>query len=284
MKLLILVFCLGSICSTASAQTRTFVGSTPAHAVVRTFLGISATDSIDFIRWKLIMHKAEYEISCQYGLSKPNTPGFSNEQRVQWKGKVTEKDHVYSLTRANTVLHLMAVNDNLLHLLDQSRQMLVGNGGYSFVLNNTSPSSSKVFALTARPNRQPYPLVFEGRTPCQELSAFLGLNKSDACFKLKWYILLFVDSLTGKPSYYLKGGIAYRQETMDKGSWQVKTEPNGRIIYELTPNKGSYTLRLLKGDDNILFFIRPDGSLLVGNEDFSYTLNRREKQYPRQAP
>jgi hypothetical protein len=40
------------------------------------------------------------------------------------------------------------------------------------------------------------------------------------------------------------------------------------------------SLNLLKGDDNILF-VDADGRLLVGNEDFSYTLNRREEEYHR---
>ncbi len=47
----------------------------------------------------------------------------------------------------------------------------------------------------------------------------------------------------------------------------------------MTPDKQAYSLYLLKGDDNILFFVDPNGRLLVGNEDFSYTLNRRKEEY-----
>lgn len=31
----------------------------------------------------------------------------------------------------------------------------------------------------------------------------------------------------------------------------------------------------MKGDDNVLFFLDKDRNLLVGNSDFSYTLNRK---------
>ncbi|MBD0280018.1 MAG: hypothetical protein ICV81_18940 [Flavisolibacter sp.] len=97
---------------------------------------------------------------------------------------------------------------------------------------------------------------------------------------MKWYFLFYTDSVTGKPSYFLMGGMGYRKETMAKGKWQIVTKPNGRIIYRVYFDKWVRSLDLLKGDDNILFFIDAGGRLLVGNEDFSYTLNRRKEEYP----
>ena len=260
----------------ASAQTGTYVGSTPAHRVVRAFLGISAHDSIDFIKWKLVMEKNGYELSCQYGLGKAGTDGFTNPQQVQVKGIVKAHKTVYTLHQGAAMLNLLVVNDNLLHLLDEAQHMLVGNGGFSYVLNNTNPVPSAVFTIAASPNRQPYPLEFDGRTPCAELSKLHKLNRGPDCNKLKWYFRLYLDSVTGKPVFFMKGSIAYNNEALARGSWQVKTLPNGRIMYELTPFNKAFTLQLLKGDENILFFVRPDGSLPVGNKDFSYTLNRRQ--------
>lgn len=266
-------------CAQAS-KTVIFVGSTPAHDVVRDFFGISKTDSIDFIRWKVTMNKDNYELSCQYGISKGGTPGFINEKSIQHTGTVSKRNHIYTLHQSKQALHLLQVNGNLLHLLNNDEQMLVGNGGYSYVLNNANPVvTDDDFNISPTQNRQSYPIVFEGRTPCQELSTILKLNKGLNCNKLKWYFLLYVDSLTGTPSYYLEGGMGYRKETMKRGKWQIDTLKNGRIIYQITPDTKAYTLNLLKGDDNILFFIRPDGTLLVGNENFSYTLNRRQKEY-----
>ena len=175
---------------------------------------------------------------------------------------------------------MLEVNASLLHLLDQRNSLLVGNGGYSYALNTTDPVKTDQFNIRPTPNSTAYPLVFEGRTPCQELSALLGLHKSAACNKMKWYIIFYADSLTGKPSYYLKGGIGYRKETMERGKWTIKTGKDGRIIYQVNPEKGKQSLYLLKGDDNILFFTDPNGRLLVGDEHFSYTLNRRKEEYP----
>jgi hypothetical protein len=258
-----------------------FVGSTPPHSVLRSFFEVSPTDSIDFIRYQLSVNELNYELKCQYGISKPATPGFVNEKQVHFSGDITKEKNIITLHRDKKILKLLEVNENLLHLLDHNNNMLIGNGGYSFVLNNKKPVESNAFTITAKATAKSYPLVFEGRTPCQELSSLLKLDKTEACDKMKWYIIFYADSLTGKPTYYLNGGTDYRKETMGRGKWSIQTLKDGRIVYQLKPDDKNYTLNLLKGDDNILFFIRPDGRLLVGNENFSYTLNRRNKEYER---
>ncbi len=233
------------------------------------------------MRWKLSVNKDSYELTCKYGISKGGTPGFIDEKVVHGAGKLTKERHIYTLHRNNQTLELLEINENLLHLADHHSNMLVGNGGYSFVLNNDRPKATQSFTIAPSPNKQAYPLVFEGRTPCQGLSHLLDPNKQDACLKMKWYVLLYADPITQKPTYYLEGGSGYRKETMDKGTWSIQTLSNGRIIYQLKPDNKDHVISLLKGDDNILFFVRPDGSLLVGNEDFSYTLNRRSREYDR---
>lgn len=277
--LYLLCFLLIGIGCSATAQT--YVGSTPAHATVREFLQISATDSIDFIRWKLELKPEKFTLQCQYGLSKPSTNGFSNEQRVAFEGKLTRSETGYQLTHHNKQLAIAELNANVLHLLDSSNGMLIGNGGYSYALNNASPVPTNEVHVRARPTNVSSPLVFEGRTPCNQIPGLLGITKSDACIKIKWYFQLHSDSLTGKPTYFQLAGNGYRKEHMARGTWQISTEPDGRIVYLLSFDQWSQPLRLLKGDDNILFFAGADGLPLVGNEDFSYTLNRRKAPYPR---
>lgn len=264
------------------AQERTFVGSTPAHNGVREFLQISLIDSIDFIRWKLEVGPGKFKLHCRYGLAKPGTPGFSNEQSVAFEGQLTAAKHYYYyLQHKGRRVSILEVNANVLHFLDQNNTMLTGNGGYSYALNSTSPIESNAVYIQSKHTVIESPLVYEGRTPCSDLPELLGLKKSPACNKMKWYFLFYTDSLTGKPSYFLMGGMGYRKETMAKGSWQIVTDQNGRIVYQLHSDKWTHPLSLLKGDDNILFFTDPAGRLLVGNEDFSYTLNKRKEEYSR---
>jgi hypothetical protein len=268
------------VCFVAGANVRTYVGSTPAHDEIRNFLQISLTDSIDFIRWKLEIGTGIFQLQCRYGLAKPGTPGFSNEQRMAFEGQLSKSKNSYHLNHKGKGISILEVNTNVLHFLDANNRMLIGNGGYSYALNSTRPVEADGVNIRSVQTSIKSPLVFEGRTPCRELPALLGLNKSEACNKMKWYFLFYTDTVTGKPSYFFMGGMGYRKETMARGKWQIVTEENGRIIYRVYFDKWVRSLDLLKGDDNILFFIDADGRLLVGNEDFSYTLNRRKEEYP----
>ena len=70
------------LASCASSKETNYTASTPADPLVRIFLGISQTDSIDFIRWKLTLSEKKYSLECSYGISKPNTNGFYDEKKL----------------------------------------------------------------------------------------------------------------------------------------------------------------------------------------------------------
>lgn len=119
--------------------------------------------------------------------------------------------------------------------------------------------------------------VFDGRTPCNVLSEYLNERPRPDCIKIKWRLTLFVDSISGKPSRYELIGLTYKREKPRVGSWQILAGTNvdaAAVVFELSENERS-PLLLQKGDENILFFLDKDRKLLVGNSDFSYTLNRK---------
>ena len=66
------------IVSCASGKVNIYTGSTPADTVIRSFLGIPLSDSVDFIRWKLILRDNRYQLQGNYGIGKANTNGFIN--------------------------------------------------------------------------------------------------------------------------------------------------------------------------------------------------------------
>jgi hypothetical protein len=63
-----------------------------------------------------------------------------------------------------------------------------------------------------------------------------------------------------------------------EGNWTIvrgtETDPNA-IVYRLFATTTEAALHLLKGDDNVLFFLNQNLEPLVGHREFSYTLNRR---------
>ena len=72
------------------------------------------------------------------------------------------------------------------------------------------------------------------------------------------------------------GGLVWRNPPKT-GKWSIvkgtKGDPDAEV-YQLDTDDQNGFLSFLKVDDNILFFLDKDRELLVGNEHFSYTLNR----------
>lgn len=257
-----------------------YVGCTPVESTVRKFFGISLTDSIDFMRWKLKLQYDTYNMTVEYGLCKNGTPGFTNGKQVVLTGKLKREGNHIDLINQNKTLSILSINQNLLHLLDEKQNPLIGNGGYSYGLSNIRIVKTDQISIPKKEYALNDYQVYEGRTPCQELSRISGMNKGPECNKMKWYLILYTDPKTHQPSYYLKGGRQYRKDTMDKGKWNISRGKDGRTIYTLSPEKEPWSFYLVQVDNNILVFTDKEGNLLVGNEDFSYTLNKREDEHP----
>jgi hypothetical protein len=274
------IILLASVLFCSPYKDSEFTGSTPVEATVRKFFGISLTDSIDFMRWKLKLRHDSYHLAVEYGLAKNGTPGFSNRKEIILDGKLRREGNYYYLVNQNKTLSIQSINANLLHILDEKKSMLIGNGGFSYGLSNIHPvKTDQVEALVTKPEINKVQ-VYEGRTPCQELSAAVGINKGPECNKMKWYMILYADPVTHQPSYYLKGGRSFPREKMEHGKWKISQGRDGRTIYTLNPDKQPYSFNLVQVSENILVFTDKEGNLLPGNEDFSYILNRKPDEHP----
>jgi hypothetical protein len=115
-------------------------------------------------------------------------------------------------------------------------------------------------------------MVFVGRTPC----GVPGIIEPGAlCYKLKWKILLYGSAKENKATGYKVFGTPWRKEGGRNGNWQIINSKNGRIVYQLNDDTGKGFLYLLKVDENILLFTDASGKILTGDEDFSFTLNKK---------
>jgi hypothetical protein len=121
--------------------------------------------------------------------------------------------------------------------------------------------------------------IFEGRTPCFEISRQLGTNLPPDCDHLKWQLIFFRDTLTLKPTTYILTTEMFEGRPL-KGKWKItrrtKTDPTA-TIYVLETNLPGKSIYLLKGDENVLFILDENRKFRKGNQDFSYTLNRVHK-------
>lgn len=123
--------------------------------------------------------------------------------------------------------------------------------------------------------------IFEGRGACQELAKELGISVSPDCFKTKWSLTLYQDPATQQPTIYDLEGTFYRANPR-KGTWQIikgtQADPQA-TVFQLNSDKPNETIYLLKGDDNVLFFLDKNKNFLVGTEFCSYTLNRAVRKH-----
>ena len=262
--------------SCANGKETTYTGSTPAGPLVRSFLGIPLRDSVDFIRWQLVLDNNSYKLHCNYGIGKPNTNGFINGGKtIELTGAWNKEKIDYQVYNGNKILKLAELNTDLLHVMDESNNLLVGNGGWSYTLNNVKPLNTDEINITGLPAVIKDSLAFEGRTPCNVPGI---IPAGTECYKLKWYIVLYAGSTNRQAGTYRVYGTKWRQQGGRTGNWQIKNGKKGSVIYQLNDDKGKGFIYLLKVDEHILLFTDADEKLLVGDEDFSYTMNSIVKQ------
>ena len=167
------------------------------------------------------------------------------------------------------------INRNLLHLLDTDNNLLSGNGGWSYTLNNIAPVVTDNINFIAQQSVLKDSVTFEGRTPCGVPGV---ISENTLCYKLKWLIILYAKAVELDQGTYKISGTAYRKNGGKTGIWKSVTRKDGRVTYQLNDENGNGFLYLLKLDENVLVFTDAHGNLLVGNEDFSYTMNKINKK------
>jgi hypothetical protein len=264
----LLIFILFLSCATGSSQS--FTASTPAGAEVRRFLGIPLRDSVDFIRWDLELTNYAFNLKCNYGVGLNNTNGFIDGGfNVSFIGSFSLRENRVILKHNKQTLMFYRINPQLLHLLDDDNNLLVGNAGWSYVLNLVS-AKEPIESVTSLPSFLiKDSAIFEGRTPC----GIPGLNQiSQHCYKIKWRINFYSSNLNGNEGEYIVQGTIWRSFGSKNGVWKYDTSKQGLILFD---NKRKPVLYLIHASDKVLYFSTEKFYPLVGDKDFSYVLNRR---------
>jgi hypothetical protein len=290
--------------SVAHADGGIFVGSTPCGAHVVRFLGIPAQAKCDVVRWELSLAvdaKSETPgpatAQVEYGID--GQPLTKLRRDLAWaavNGTAERKDaQVVELKRGSASVKLWRVSDETLHFLDAKGQLLVGNGGRGYALSLAGARKPDPPAAAA-PDI-PYKLlpvtsganvygVFEGRTPC-EIAKVVNIATPAGCFKLTWRLTLFQDPKTKAPaSYRLEGSLfpdGPREGALtplsgtpfDAAAQVVRLELPDADRAGFIRGKSAEPIHLMRGDENVLFFLDNGGKLGLGNRDFNYVLNRR---------
>jgi hypothetical protein len=228
-------------------------------------------------------------LDIAYGESKPNTLDFKSIGKQSIKGAysiVKNQENrfkeIYQLKSDDLpeIISIVKINENLFHILTPQGKLMIGNGGWSYSLNRkTSVDSGEILISSPKSNDQSLQLVFEGRTPCQEIAKeHPEMNVSPSCFKLKCKLILNRDSVTYLPTTCTFRTIVDNQPHDLTGKWTIirGTAINAEaIIYRIQADNLAEPILLFLGDENVLFFLDKDNNPFIGNEDFSYAMNKR---------
>lgn len=287
----IFILGLNGSCSWASDKSL-FVGCTPGDNLIKTQLGIPKGTIIDFIKWELTFDNLNgntFVLDIIYGESQPNTLGFKEGgQKKSYKGEYrifkNNNNEIYQLKSIEfpKEIEIIKLNANVFHLLTPQKQLMIGNGGWSYTLNNKTPDENN-YSLPTLTNSitvlrdTSLQVIYDGRTPCQDFATENKLTVTQSCFKLKWKLILNKDPKTLQPTTYALRRTNSRESDIT-GNWTIikgTTSNPDAIIFQLDPDKPNQTISLFVGDENVLFFLHRDENLFIGNDNFSFTLNRR---------
>lgn len=277
----------------ASPKVDMFFGTSPCAEFVKTRLRIPGGENCDRIKWRLTINESgKYYLAHEWGYHVDNRT-YLNKGKVSFggtwkiaKGRTGDPNGAVVQLDADkpNSIDLALINPDILHLLDTNHSLAVGDSGASYTLSRLAmgyglPAATNGLSTDSETTAE---TNFSGRTPCIELAREIKHPVAADCAKLKWSIDLYRDPQTLAPTTYRLRGTLYRNEargteTIREGKWKVtkgtKSDANA-IVYQLDAFEYDGPIFLLKGDRDVLFFLAKDGSLLVGDTHFSYTLNR----------
>lgn len=269
-----------------------YAGCTPGDEELRKMLKIADGKVIDFVRWSLQLNEAgTFQMDYSYGESRPNTLALKADSihlqvigtfNIEQPGITEGFRQVYHFKteKEGIDFRMVKVTENLFHILTARQQLMVGNGGWSYQLNRKEPvPAQELFIQTRLLDDTSGKMVFDGRTPCRQIAAdHPEMKKSDACFKLKWRLILYRDPVSRQPTTYSFRKIIDNQPQQATGRWTMRKGVGalmGSVIYTIDPEDPHTTMSFLVGDDNVLIFLDKQMRPYPGNEHFSVALNRR---------
>ena len=283
--------------STADTEAVVFEAITPCDPLSKPLPQIPDGVACEMTIWRITFAAdRSFVLNAAYGMSQPNTTGIRDggtkvDVTGEWSTSVgTNSDRhatVITLNDERDAAHsilFVKINNDLLHLLDPQKRLMVGNGGWSYTLNRTGlPTARPPFAettsiATAPSDTTETPFetagVYEGRTPCSEIThEFTKVPSGPQCQRIKWRLRINAVSGGATSGTYEFDGT----ETAREGAWRrvrgTRAHPSA-VVLKLDLGDGA-VFRLLHADANNLYVLDRDGELMVGDALLSYTLSRR---------
>lgn len=262
-----------------------YISCTACPKEIRSFLNIPVDADCDQIKWKLQLNDdGKYTLNTLWGFYVTNSKWEERGKLTDAHGKWTvsktnpgfKKSEIYSLAsdeRPGESLLLLRLNDNMMQIMSKDKKMIPGSEGFANTLNRNFQVDDKSIDFTLESvDVKPMDMTLAGRTPYKPFDKELSITDNEDHDKIKWKFVLYAD---GK----LEARRILGNAADYKGKWTTSTGWSGNqdaTVYRLdfeTPEK--HTLYLLKGTDDLFFFLSKDGGMINGNHQFGSSLIRR---------
>jgi len=123
---------------------------------------------------------------------------------------------------------------------------------------------------------------FVGTSPCGgTVREFMGISETEPCDKITWRLDLLPEAnrFTLNATYGLQeesapGFVDSGKTVTFKGVFKI-TGTFPKQTYTFKPDQSERVLSMRRMNDNLLQLLARDGKSLIGNEFWSYTLNRK---------
>lgn len=274
-----------------------FVGVTPCDPPIREFLRIPPKAPCEFVRWDVWPalgvngHPSRLRVTAEYGVEGKAARRIQREGN--WAVDRGTPEHpdgrLLWIELRGREMRLWNVGPHTVHFLDEHRNLLVGDARHGYMLATAFSESPRQGGPPLELHFTPVPEangpdvfgVFEGRTPCG-LSQVVGVSAPARCDKLDWRLTLFQDSGTrALTRYRLEGGLLPAGPREGAIRHRVSTAFNrDASVLELEAAAGEQPVYLMRGDDNVFFFVDRTGNLGVGDRESGYALYRRGASAP----
>ena len=116
-----------------------YVGTSPCDKGPRPFIGITTTENCDRIMWELTLSATTFSLNAGHGYHIDNRT-FKKTGTKTIAGTWTSTSHknskqVIQLVSGNKTIQFLRMDGNILHLLNNDKSLMIGDGGQSYTLS-----------------------------------------------------------------------------------------------------------------------------------------------------
>lgn len=116
-----------------------YVGTSPCDKVPRPFIGITANENCDRIMWELSLTPTTFSLTAGHGYHIDNRT-FKKTGTKTISGTWNSTRHknnkqIIQLVSGNRTLQFLKMDANILHLLNNDKSLMIGDGGQSYTLS-----------------------------------------------------------------------------------------------------------------------------------------------------